>query len=322
MMARCPAPLEDAAGLQARSGSNRRDFSHGNEESGRMTFRRISSWVCGVAALLQAGRALASEPGRAVPGQIGFQTPVTPIAKEIVGFHDYLLMPIVTLISIFVLGLLIYVIWRFNERANPIPSKTTHNTGIEIAWTVIPIIILFVIALPSFDLLTHELVIPAADVTVKVTASQWHWAYEYPKDQGGGFSFESYIKPHDEIKPQDGDIWLLSVDNEAVVPVNKTVVLQITASDVIHSFVIQSFGVRIDAVPGRLNETWFKADREGVYYGQCSKLCGKDHAYMPIVFRVVSDDKYQAWLADAKQKFAAAPSAISVAEAASSSKGD
>jgi cytochrome c oxidase subunit II len=287
-----------------------------------MTIRRISSWVCGVVALLQTGRALATEPGRADPAQIGFQTPVTPIAKEIVAFHDHLLMPIISLISLFVLGLLIYVIWRFNERANPVPSKTTHNTGLEIAWTVIPVIVLFVIAIPSFRLLTHELVIPAADVTVKVTASQWHWAYEYPKDQGGGFSFESYLKPQDEIKPQDGDIWLLSVDNEAVVPVNKTVVLQITAADVIHSFVVQSFGVRIDAVPGRLNETWFKAEREGVYYGQCSKLCGKDHAYMPIVFRVVSDDKYQAWLADAKKKFAVAPSSISVADAAPSSIGN
>jgi cytochrome c oxidase subunit II len=287
-----------------------------------MTIRRISSWVGGAVALLDTGRALASEPGRAVPAQIGFQTPVTPIAKEIVAFHDHLLMPIISLISLFVLGLLIYVIWRFNERANPVPSKTTHNTGLEIAWTVIPVIILFVIALPSFRLLTHELVIPAADVTVKVTGSQWHWAYEYPKDQGGGFSFESYLKPQEEIKSQDGDIWLLSVDNEAVVPVNKTVVLQITAADVIHSFVVQSFGVRIDAVPGRLNETWFKAEREGVYYGQCSKLCGKDHAYMPIVFRVVSDDKYQAWLVDAKKKFAAAPSAISIADAAPSSTGN
>ena len=269
-----------------------------------------------VAALTLADSALADGLGLAEPGQIGFQEAVTPIAREIHLFHDALLMPIITAISLFVLALLAYVIWKFNEKANPVPSKTTHNTLVEVAWTIIPVIVLVIIAIPSFRLLTNELVIPPADLTVKVTASQWHWAYEYPKDQAGGFAFESYMKPENEIKPENGDVRLLSVDNEAVVPVNKTVVLQITAVDVIHSFIVQSFGVRVDAVPGRLNETWFKADREGVYYGQCSKICGKDHAYMPIVFRVVSEEKYQAWLADSKKKFAAAPSAISVADAA------
>ena len=269
--------------------------------------------VLGAATL--ASVAWANGVGLAEPGQIGFQQAVTPIAADIHWFHDDLLMPIITLISLFVLALLAYVIWKFNEKANPTPSKTTHNTLIEVAWTIIPVVVLVIIAIPSFRLLTDELVIPPADLTVKVTASQWHWAYEYPKDQAGGFSFESYMKPENEIKPENGDVRLLSVDNEAVVPVNKTVVLQITAVDVIHSFIVQSFGVRVDAVPGRLNETWFKADREGVYYGQCSKLCGKDHAFMPIVFRVVSDEKYQAWLADSKKKFAAAPSAVSVADA-------
>ena len=269
-----------------------------------------------VAALTLADSALADGLGLAEPGQIGFQEAVTPIAREIHLFHDALLMPIITAISLFVLALLAYVIWKFNEKANPVPSKTTHNTLVEVAWTIIPVIVLVIIAIPSFRLLTNELVIPPADLTVKVTASQWHWAYEYPKDQAGGFAFESYMKPENEIKPENGDVRLLSVDNEAVVPVNKTVVLQITAVDVIHSFIVQSFGVRVDAVPGRLNETWFKADREGVYYGQCSKICGKDHAYMPIVFRVVSEEKYQAWLADSKKKFAAASSAISVADAA------
>jgi cytochrome c oxidase subunit II len=269
--------------------------------------------VLGAATL--ASVAWANGVGLAEPGQIGFQQAVTPIAADIHWFHDDLLMPIITLISLFVLALLAYVIWKFNEKANPTPSKTTHNTLIEVAWTIIPVVVLVIIAIPSFRLLTDELVIPPADLTVKVTASQWHWAYEYPKDQAGGFSFESYMKPENEIKPENGDVRLLSVDNEAVVPVNKTVVLQITAVDVIHSFIVQSFGVRVDAVPGRLNETWFKADREGVYYGQCSKICGKDHAYMPIVFRVVSEEKYQAWLADSKKKFAAAPSAVSVADA-------
>jgi cytochrome c oxidase subunit 2 len=271
-----------------------------------------------VGASLFADAARAAGTGYAEPGQIGFQEAVTDVARDIHWFHDWLLMPIITLISLFVLALLGYVIWKFNEKAHPTPTKTTHNTLIEVAWTIIPVVILVIIAIPSFRLLTKELEIPAADVTIKVTGSQWHWAYEYPKDQGGGFSFESYMKPEKDIKPEDGDIRLLSVDNEAVVPINKTVVLQITAVDVIHSFIIQSFGTRVDAVPGRLNETWFKADREGVYYGQCSKICGKDHAFMPIVFRVVSDEKYQAWLADSKKKFAAAPSAISVADAGAS----
>ena len=281
---------------------------------------RATACKAGLAAIgaalagVLASPAWANGVGLAEPGQIGFQKGVTPIARDIQWFHDDLLMPIITAISLLVLALLAYVIWKFNEKANPTPSKTTHNTLVEVAWTIIPVLILVVIAIPSFRLLTNELTIPPADVTVKVTASQWHWAYEYPKDQGG-FSFESYMKADNEIKPENGDVRLLSVDNEAVVPVNKTVVLQVTAVDVIHSFVVQSFGIRVDAVPGRLNETWFKADREGVYYGQCSKICGKDHAFMPIVFRVVSDEKYQAWLADAKKKFAAAPSAVSVADA-------
>jgi cytochrome c oxidase subunit II len=275
-----------------------------------------AGWAMGALAALFAGAAVAAEPGYAVPGQIGFQKAVTDVARDIHWFHDDLLMPIITLISLFVLALLAYVIWKFNEKANPVPSKTTHNTLVEVIWTIAPVIVLVIIAIPSFRLLTKELEIPTADVTVKVTASQWHWAYEYPKDQAGGFSFESYMKPEKDIKTADGDIRLLSVDNEAVVPVNKTIVLQITATDVIHSFIVQSFGVRVDAVPGRLNETWFKADREGIYYGQCSKICGKDHAYMPIAFRVVSQEKYEAWLADAKKKFAALPSAISVADAA------
>jgi cytochrome c oxidase subunit 2 len=287
--------------------------------AGFVTFgRRAKSCWIGAFGVALAGAlaipALANGVGVSEPGQIGFQEPVTPIAAEIQWFHDDLLMPIITAISLLVLGLLAYVIWKFNEKANPTPSKTTHNTLVEVVWTIAPVLVLVVIAIPSFRLLTNELTIPPADATIKVTASQWHWNYPYPKDQGG-FSFDSFPKADNEIKPENGDIRLLSVDNEAVVPVNKTIVLQITATDVIHSFVIQSFGIRVDAVPGRLNETWFKADREGVYYGQCSKLCGIDHYFMPIVFRVVSDEKYQAWLADAKKKFAAASSAVSVADA-------
>jgi cytochrome c oxidase subunit II len=265
--------------------------------------------------LASVGVASADNFGHAEPGQIGFQAPVTDLARYLQWFHNDILLPVIIVISLFVLALLAYVVWKFNEKANPVPSKTTHNTLIEVAWTIIPVVILVFIAIPSFRLLTMQLTIPPADVTIKVTASQWHWNYGYPKDQGD-FAFDSYMKAKEELKPENGDIRLLSVDNEAVVPINKVIRLQITATDVIHSFVVQSFGVRIDAVPGRLNETWFKADREGIYYGQCSKICGKDHAFMPIAFRVVSDEKYQAWLADSKKKFASndAPSQFAAAE--------
>jgi cytochrome c oxidase subunit 2 len=187
----------------------------------------------------------------------------------------------------------------------------THNTTLEVLWTVIPVLILVVIALPSFRLLNHQLIIPKTDMVLKVTGKQWYWSYEYPKDQGG-FGFDSLLKPEADLKPENGDIRLLSVDNEAVVPVNKFIRVQVTGADVIHSFVVQSLGIRMDAVPGRLNETWFRADREGIYYGECSKLCGKDHAYMPIAVRVVSEENYQAWLADAKKKFASTDTAPAV----------
>ncbi len=241
--------------------------------------------------------------GHADPGEIGLQAPVTPIAHEIDFFYNDILTPIIILISLFVAALLIYVMVRFNEKANPTASQLTHHTGLELAWTIIPVMILVVIAVPSFRLLNHQLILPKADVTMKVTGHQWYWTYTYPKDQGGGFTYDSYMKSADELKP--GDLRQLSVDNEAVVPVGKNILVQVTSSDVIHSFTVPSFGVRIDAVPGRLNETWFRAEREGVYYGQCSKLCGQNHAYMPIAFRVVSQAKYAEWLAAAKKNFSA-----------------
>ncbi|MBV8563976.1 MAG: cytochrome c oxidase subunit II [Methylobacteriaceae bacterium] len=256
------------------------------------------------AAVCAATGTRAAPLGHPVAGQIGFQKAASPIAEEIHTFHNYYLLPIIVFISLFVLALLVYVILRFNERANPEPSRTTHNTLIEVVWAVVPVLILVFIAIPSFRLLTHQLVEPPADVTMKVTGEQWNWIYEYPKDQGGPFSFTSVMKPEEDIKPENGDIRLLSVDNEAVVPLGKVVRVQVTATDVIHSFTIPSLGVRIDAVPGRLNETWFKAEREGMYYGQCSKLCGKDHAFMPIAFRVVSPEEYAAWLVKAKKQFA------------------
>jgi cytochrome c oxidase subunit 2 len=284
---------------------------------GRTTFRRRGGsgeatmkprglvrlgWTV-LAVALGGAAAHAVVPGHAVPNQIGFQAPVTEVSRYIVWFHNDVLMPVITLISLFVLGLLGYVVWRFNEKANPTPSKTTHNTLIEVLWTVIPVFVLVFIAVPSFRLLTLELVVPPSDMTMKVTGSQWHWNYTYPKE-AGGFNFDSYMKDEADLKPDE--LRLLAVDNEAVVPINKIIKLEITSADVIHSFIVQSFGVRVDAVPGRNNETWFKADREGVYYGQCSKICGKDHAFMPIAFRVVSEDAYKAWLLDAKKKYASA----------------
>jgi cytochrome c oxidase subunit 2 len=267
------------------------------------------------AALAMAGMATAAmavEPGYAVPHQIGFQTPVTAVDAYIVWFHNWVLMPIITAISLFVLALLGYVVWRFNDKANPVPSKTTHNTLIEVIWTIAPVIILVIIAVPSFRLLTMELTVPPSDLTLKVTASQWHWNYGYPKE-AGGFNFDSYMKDEKDLQP--GDLRLLAVDNEAVVPVNKVIKLEVTSTDVIHSFIVQSFGSRVDAVPGRNNETWFKAEREGVYFGQCSKICGKDHAFMPIAFRVVSEEAYEAWLLDAKKKFARAETGVDFAAA-------
>jgi cytochrome c oxidase subunit II len=208
-------------------------------------------------AACASAAANAATYGQPVQGQIGFERGVTDIARYIHWFHNDIVMPIITVITLFVLALLAYVVWRFNEKANPTPSKTTHNTLIEVAWTIVPVIILVFIAIPSFRLLTMQLTLPKADVFIKVTGEQWLWHYDYPKDQGD-FGFDSDIIADGDLKP--GDIRLLSVDNEAVVPVNKTVQLEITAAadGVIHSFVIQSFGIRIDAVPGRANQTWLR----------------------------------------------------------------
>jgi cytochrome c oxidase subunit 2 len=217
---------------------------------------------------------------------------------DIVWFHDFLLW-VIAAITVFVLALLVIIVIRFNARANPVPSRTTHNTMIEILWTVIPVLILVTIAVPSFRLLFYQLNVPKADLTVKVTGKQWFWSYSYPDSK---FEFDSLMVQEKDLKP--GQLRLLSVDNEMVVPVNKVVHVQVTGADVIHSFSVPSFGVKIDAIPGRLNETWFKAEREGMYYGQCSQLCGRDHAFMPIAVRVVSEKEYSAWLDDAKKKYA------------------
>jgi cytochrome c oxidase subunit 2 len=250
------------------------------------------------AAVLFPAAAMAGT-GQPSDWQLGFQGAVTPVMVDITWFHDFLLY-IITAVTVFVLALLVIVMVKFNARANPTPSKTTHNTLIEVIWTVVPVIILVAIAIPSFRLLFFQLNIPQADLTIKATGKQWFWSYAYPDN--GGFEFDSLMLQDKDRKPDQPR--LLAVDNEIVVPVNKTVRMQVTAADVIHAFAVPSFGVKIDAVPGRLNETWFKATKEGVYYGQCSELCGKDHAYMPITVRVVSDKDFATWIDQAKKKFA------------------
>ena len=256
--------------------------------------------AAGTAMALGTVAATAAPAGISENWQLGMQDMVTTLGRDVAVFHDWLLL-LITLISLFVLALLVICVVRFNERANPTPTRTTHNTTLEVAWTIVPVLILVAIAIPSFRVLREQLIIPQHDVVVKATGHSWYWNYEYPSDQGG-FRFDSNMIPEADLKP--GQPRLLAADNEMVVPVNKVVRMQITAADVLHNFAVPSFGIRLDAVPGRLNETWFQADREGIYYGQCSELCGNGHPYMPISVRVVSEADYAAWLAQAKQKYA------------------
>ncbi|MFG1391345.1 cytochrome c oxidase subunit II [Xanthobacter agilis] len=255
------------------------------------------------AALFLAPAALAGT-GQPSPWQMNLQGAATPVMESIRSFNTFLLVIIISIV-LFVLVLLAIVAVRFNERANPVPSRTSHNTLIEVAWTVVPVMILVAIAIPSFRLLHLELRVPAADLTVKAVGHQWYWSYEYPDN--GGFGFDSMLVQDQDLKA--GQPRLLTVDNELVVPVNKVIRMQVTAADVIHSFAVPSFGIKIDALPGRLNETWFKITTEGVYYGQCSELCGRDHAFMPIAVRALSEKDFEAWAASAKGRFAASSDA-------------
>jgi len=274
-------------------------------------FSRLTAIAMSVAALFaSAGVALAGL-GQPAPWQIGLQDAASPIMQDITAFHNFLLWMIAA-ISAFVLILLLIVIVRFNARANPTPSRTTHNTPIEIVWTIVPVIILALIAVPSFRLLFVQLDVPTPDLTVKATGKQWYWSYSYPDN--GNFEFDSLMVADKDLKA--GQPRLLSVDNEMVVPVNKVVHVLVTGADVIHSFTVPSFGIRIDAVPGRINDTWFKATSEGMFYGQCSELCGKDHSFMPVAVRVVNDSDFTAWLDAAKKKYAGAQSAPTNAFAA------
>ena len=266
---------------------------------------RLTVAMAAAAGIAGISPAQAAE-NHGVPWQMGLLEAASESMEYIHWFHDGILMPIITVITLFVLALLIYVMVKFNAKANPVPSKTTHNTTVEVLWTVIPILILVVIAIPSFRLLYLQRNIPAADMTIKVIGNpSWNWTYEYPdlglnEDGSAKVSFTAYLK--EEAKDMAaaktaGVPYLLATDLPVVVPVGKTVKMIITSDPdgIIHAWTIPNFGMKIDAIPGRLNEDWFKATREGVFYGQCSELCGKDHAYMPIELHVVSQEKYDAW---------------------------
>lgn len=285
--------------------------------------------MSGVTAALTAAPAWAQDGleviGRPVDGGMGFQPAATEIARRL-QWLDGMILVIITAITLFVTLLLAWVIVRYNRKRNPDPAAFTHHTPIEIAWTIIPIVILVFIGAFSLPTLFHQQEIPEADITIKATGYQWFWGYEYVDE---GFGFESYmigapatggdnsLTPETEAALVEAgyarEDFLLATDNAVVIPVNKTVVVQVTGADVIHAWTIPAFGVKQDAVPGRLAELWFKAEQEGVYFGQCSELCGIAHAYMPITVKVVSEEAYAAWLADAKQEFAGTPSTLTVA---------
>lgn len=243
--------------------------------------------------------------GAPIQDGIALQTPYTALAREVV-FLDNLLLWIITPITIFVTGLLIWVIIFHNRKANPEPAKFTHNTPIEVAWTVVPALILLFIALFTFPALRHQQIMPEADVTIKVTGYQWYWGYEYVDH---GVEFSQFMLERDELADYGytDDLYLLATDTAMVVPVGKNIVLQVTAADVIHAWTIPAFGVKQDGVPGRLAELWFNAEEEGIYFGQCSELCGIAHAYMPITVKVVSEAEYIAWLERQGAEFANAP---------------
>ncbi len=251
------------------------------------------------------GAVMAQSIGQSRPWQVGLPEAASPVMERILWFHDEFLLIIITVITLFVTALLVYCMIRFNARSNPTPSKTSHNTLLEVAWTVIPILILVAVAIPSFKLLYFDRIIPKVDMTIKATGHQWYWTFEYQDEETKGIEFDAVMLEDDELKP--GQPRLLAVDNNIVVPVNKVVRVVVTASDVIHAFAMPAFGVKIDAIPGRLNEAWFKATKTGTFYGQCSELCGIRHAFMPLAIKVVSEEEYKQWVVKAKEEFAGLP---------------
>ena len=274
-----------------------------------MRIGKAIGWAVAAVVGGLAGAAQAAQTGQPVPWEMGFQPAATPVMERIEDFH-HLLLVIITLIALFVLVLLLYAVWRFSAKRNPVPTKTTHNTLLEMAWTVVPVIILVVIAVPSFKLLYYEDVIPKADLTIKATGHQWYWSYEYPDN--GKISFDSLLVEDKDLKK--GQPRLLTVDNPVVVPVNTTVRVITAGADVIHSWAVPSFGVKQDAIPGRLNETWFRVLKEGTYYGQCSELCGVNHGFMPIEVHVVSKAQFNSWVASKKAELEGRPPEKQIAQ--------
>lgn len=273
---------------------------------------RASGWLAMAALAVMASGAAEAKEGQPHPWQLGFQPSATTIMDSIDSFHDLLLW-VIALISVFVLALMIYVSVRFRASANPVPSRTTHNTTIEVLWTVVPVLILVAIAIPSFRLLYFTDVTPQAEMTIKAIGRQWYWSYEYPDH--GNFSFDALMTDAKDLKP--GQPRLLQTDNHVVVPVNTNIRVLVTGADVLHAWAVPAFGVKKDGVPGRLNETWFRAKREGIFYGQCSELCGTNHGFMPITVEVVSKEAFARWAVDAKKKFASAGApAVAVASVA------
>ena len=256
----------------------------------------VSSTFLSWAVMAQEGTQMPT-PSFPKEWQLNLQTPASPMAQMMYDFHTELLW-IVTIITLFVLALLLICIFRFNEKANPVPSKTTHNSVLEVVWTVLPIVILVVIAIPSYRLLFFADSTTEAEMTMKIIGNQWFWSYEYPDQE---ISFDSIPRPDNEIDTAKGEHRLLEVDKHVVLPVGTNIRLLFTATDVLHAWTIPAFGVKLDNVPGRINETWVRIDKEGRYYGQCSELCGVNHSFMPIVVDAVSKEKFQAWVSKEKQ---------------------
>lgn len=263
----------------------------------------MMDWTKAISAIgaffIFSNQAQAAKP---IPWGYDLQPAATEVMEDIILFHDFLLI-VMGLVTAFVFLLLLYCVFRYNERVNPEPSRVSHNTSLEIIWTIVPILILVMIAIPSFRLLTKAETIPKADIVIKAIGHQWYWEYEYVDDE---FSFDSIMIADKDIDKSKGQLRLLSVDNPLVLPVGKTVRVVVTASDVLHAFAVPAFGVKKDAVPGRINETWFKVKRTGTYYGQCSELCGERHAFMPIEVQIVSEQQYKRWRRTAKRKYAGA----------------
>ena len=278
----------------------------------------LSGLWAAIIATLSAGAALAQDGisgleivGAPVDGAYGFQPAVTELSRDI-QWLDGMINVIMIAVVVFVVALLAYVVVRYNTRRNPTAATFTHNTPIEVTWTIVPIIILVVIGAFSLPVLFKQQEIPTADITIKATGNQWYWSYEYVDNE---FGFDSFMLAREELEVHgySQDEYLLATDTAVVVPINKTIVLQVTGADVIHAWAIPAFGVKQDGVPGRIAELWFSAEREGIYFGQCSELCGKDHSYMPITVKVVSQDAYDAWLGRAIEEFAGVPQSVTVA---------